>query len=326
MPPRACPRNNRNTVRSYAKSYANIAMLALALVTTFSRINAAARGTARATSLNAREFCNDTSSSRELQPWNLYKRVVSFSLFAPSSAEEEADFPAFLNGVVQNARDAKLYYPDWVVRVYVIGLDIKTEGVLLRQSNVELVRCKLTQPLNSSSSRKMLTRFLVYDDPKVSVAIVRDADSRLSPRELFAVNEWISSDLHFHVMRDHAAHDVAVLGGMFGMKRGALRDASMSQLITHALIENPTYITGVRGEDQAFLTRYVWPKVKNSCFAHDVDAKRCSKYGSERCRDFPMGTRDEPAKFYVGAAFKSESHASASARSYTCAVTCTIDG
>ena len=67
---------------------------------------------------------------------------------------------------------------------------------------------------------------------------MRDADSRLSPRELFAVNEWISSDFRFHVMRDHASHDVAVLGGMFGMKRGALTDASMSQLITRALIEN----------------------------------------------------------------------------------------
>ena len=136
----------------------------------------------------------------------------------------------------------------------------------------------------------MLTRFLVSDDPKVSV-VVRDADSRLSPRELFAVNAWISSDFRFHVMRDHASHDVAVLGGMFGMKRGALRDAgcAMSQLITRALIENPTHIRGVRGEDQAFLTRYVWPKVKHSCFAHDVNARRCSKFGSERCRDFPMG-------------------------------------
>ena len=69
---------------------------------------------------------------------------------------------------MQNAKDAKLYYPDWVVRVYVIGLDIKTEGVLLRQSTVELVRCELTLPLNSSSSRKMLTRFLVYGDPKAA--------------------------------------------------------------------------------------------------------------------------------------------------------------
>ena len=164
---------------------ASATLFALALVF-FRRIYAAEREAVRATRFNARDFCEQTST-RELEPWNDHKKVLSFSLFAPSSVEEEADFPWFLNGVVENAKDAKLYYPDWVVRVYVIGLDIKTEGVLLRQSNVELVRCELTLPLNSSSSRKMLTRFLVYD-PKVSVAIVRDADSRLGPRELFAVN------------------------------------------------------------------------------------------------------------------------------------------
>ena len=243
-------RPSRSIFRSHATRGASVTLFALALVF-FRRIHAAEREAVRATRFNARDFCEQTST-RELEPWNNHKKVLSFSLFAPSSEGEEADFPWFLNGVVQNAKDAKLYYPDWVVRVYVIGLDIKTEGILLRQPNVELVRCELTLPLNSSSSRKMLTRFLVYDDPKVSVAVVRDADSRLSPRELFAVNAWISSDFRFHVMRDHASHDVAVLGGMFGMKRGALRDASMSQLITRALIENPTHIRGVRGEDQAF--------------------------------------------------------------------------
>ena len=132
----------------------------------------------------------------------------------------------------------------------------------------------------------MLTSFLVYDDPKVSVAVVRDADSRLSPRELFAVNEWISSDFRFHVMRDHASHDVAVLGGMFGMKRGALRDASMSHLIHASFDRKPNPHQGRSRRRSSFLTRYVWPKVKHSCFAHDVDAKRCSKFGSKRCETF----------------------------------------
>ena len=170
----------------------------------------------------------------------------------------------------------------------------------------------------------MLTRFLVYDDPKVRLAIVRDADSRLSPRELFAVNEWISSDLDFHIMRDHAAHDVPILGGMFGMKRGALRDTSMSELITEALIDSSARITGARGEDQAFLKKYIWPKVKTSCFAHDVDTKRCSKFGSKVCRGFPMGLRDELAEFYVGAPFKSDSSSEFSTQSYACTIQCGI--
>ena len=320
-------RAGRSIFRSHATRGASATLFALALVVFCRRIHAADRDTVRATRalLNARDFCEQTST-RELEPWNFHKKVLSFSLFAPSNEGEEADFPWFLNGVVQNAKDATLYYPDWIVRVYVIGIDVKAERTLEAQQNLELVRCTSSLPLNSSSSRKMLTRFLVYDDLKVRLAIVRDADSRLSPRELFAVNEWISSGLEFHAMRDHAAHDVPILGGMFGMKRGALRDASMSQLITKALIDSPARITGARGEDQAFLKRYIWPKVKNSCFAHDVDAKRCSKFGSTTCQDFPVGTRDESLNFYVGAAFKSDSSAASFASSYSCTLKCAIDG
>jgi len=318
-------RASRSIFRLHATRGASAALFTLALV--FCRwVHAADREAVRETTalLNARDFCEQTST-RELEPWNFHKKVLSFSLFAPSNEGEEADFPWFLNGVVQNAKDAALYYPDWIVRVYVIGLDIKAERTLQQQENLELVRCTSSLPLNSSSSRKMLTRFLVYDDPKVRLAIVRDADSRLSPRELFAVNEWISSGLEFHTMRDHVAHDVAILGGMFGMKRGALRDASMSELITKALIDSPARITGARGEDQAFLKKYVWPKVKNSCFAHDVNAERCSKFESKTCRNFPMGSRDESTKFYVGASFKGDSLSVSSTQSYACAVRCAID-
>ena len=317
-------RASRNIVRVHAARGASAALFALALFR-FGWIHAAERDTVRATRalLNARDFCEQTST-RELEPWNFHKKVLSFSLFAPSNEGEEADFPWFLNGVVQNAKDATLYYPDWIVRVYVIGIDVTAERTLETQQNLELVRCTSSLPLNSSSSRKMLTRFLVYDDPKVRLAIVRDADSRLSPRELFAVNQWISSGLDFHIMRDHAAHDVPILGGMFGMKRGALRDTSMSELITEALIDSSARITGARGEDQAFLKRYIWPKVKTSCFAHDVDAKRCSKFGSKVCRGFPMGLRDELAEFYVGAPFKSDSSSEFSTQSYACTIQCGI--
>lgn len=319
-------RASRSIFRAHATRGSSAALFAFVLVFVFGLIHATEREGVRVTTspLNFREFC-DEASTRELEPWNYHKKVLSFSLFTPSNKGEEVDFPWFLNGVVQNAKDAALYYPDWIVRVYVIGLDIKAERTLQLQKNIELVRCTSSLQLNRSSSRKMLTRFLVYDDPKVRLAIVRDADSRLSPRELFAVNQWISSDLDFHVMRDHAAHDVAILGGMFGMKRGALRDTSMSELITKALIDSPARITGARGEDQAFLKKYIWPKVKNSCFAHDVNAKRCSKFGSKVCRGFPMGSRDESTKFYVGASFKSDSLSVSSMQSYACAVRCAID-
>ena len=43
---------------------------------------------------------------------------------------------------------------------------------------------------------------------------------RFSARESAAVSEWLSSDLPFHIMRDHNYHNSHVLAGMWGAKLG----------------------------------------------------------------------------------------------------------
>ena len=264
----------------------------------------------------------DAKPVNELQKSNSNKKVLAYSLFAPLSEAEKSDFPFFLDGMRQNAKDARLYYPDWLVRVYVIGLSSEQESTLRKEPNLEIIRCRSSSLLTASSSRKMMTRFLAMDDPLVEYAIFRDADSRLSPRELFAVNEWLASGYGFHAMRDHEQHSVPVLGGMFGTRRGVLPSKVWS-LMQQAISENPDGIQGVRGEDQSFLKAYMWEKVRGSCVAHDVDLDRCNRFGSIECRDFPMHGRSEDSNFFVGAMFKHDAHSSTSAH-YTCQVSCTI--
>ena len=41
---------------------------------------------------------------------------------------------------------------------------------------------------------------------------------RFSGREAAAVSDWLSSDLPFHIMRDHTNHGVQMLAGMWGAK------------------------------------------------------------------------------------------------------------
>ena len=43
---------------------------------------------------------------------------------------------------------------------------------------------------------------------------------RFSARESAAVSEWLSSDLPFHIMRDHNYHNSRILAGMWGAKLG----------------------------------------------------------------------------------------------------------
>ena len=254
---------------------------------------------------------------------NQNKKVISLSLFSPPSQEDEADYPWFLDGALRNAEDARMYYPEWIVRIYVIGLGDKDEQRLLDVHNIEVVRCREDAIWGSSASRKMMSRFLAADDPSVQFSIYRDTDSRLNVRELLAVNDWISSGHHFHAMRDHGQHSVPMLGGMFGIKRGGLR-FPISDLIRQALAENPAGITGTRGEDQSFLLRYLWPLARDDCISHDIDLARCENFGSISCKPFPTTSRNEDENFFVGAAFKRDVNRVGESLRYKCDAQCKV--
>ena len=71
-------------------------------------------------------------------------------------------------------------------------------------------------PLLSSTLSKlnrMIWRLLPLIDPTVDRYMSRDIDSQVNPREVAAVNQWLQSKYTFHVMRDHWAHDMPILGG-----------------------------------------------------------------------------------------------------------------
>jgi hypothetical protein len=203
-----------------------------------------------------------------------------------------------------NSENAKTFYPDWVVRIHTVGLSKSDEETLLQHSNVELLRCKRFQ----SKYRMAMARFLAVDDPNVLYTIVRDLDSRLNFRELMAVNEWIASGLGFHSMRDHQAHIVPVMAGMFGMRRGMFGNAtSMTALVQKAITKYPdNVVPGCCGDDQNFLSMFVWPRIKSTTMDHDSTPGRGKRHGSKECRDFPSFPRSEEhdRNFYVGAAFK----------------------
>ena len=54
---------------------------------------------------------------------------------------------------------------------------------------------------------------------QVDLFLSRDLDSRISPREVSAVTEFLSDPrANFHVMRDHPAHVTYIMGGLWGVK------------------------------------------------------------------------------------------------------------
>ena len=132
----------------------------------------------------------------------------------------------------------------------------------------------------------MTYRFLVFADPEVDVAIVRDVDSRISARDIAAVNEWLSTDLSFHIMKDHpVGHGYLISGGMFGGRTDKLRN--IEKLLLNFFHENPYYIYGA---DQTFLAEEVYPIIKDDCLFHS-EHYDCNLTGKSIQKSFPTPNR-----------------------------------
>lgn len=172
-------------------------------------------------------------------------KIIAFSLWGKSAR--------YTQGMIANAELAKIVYPDWRVRVYV-GSDVKIGYV----ENLLSLKCEIVQ-MSGCDWLGMFWRFLAADGD--SIMLSRDADSRLTFREKSAVDEWLSSDKDFHIMRDHQYHGVPILGGMWGCRNGVIK--GITGWIDSYNKENRL------GIDQDFLKDIVYPKVKTNSCVHD---------------------------------------------------------
>ena len=135
--------------------------------------------------------------------------------------------PKYITGAIRNAELVKVWFPGWVARFYVDDTVPKDKIATLQAKGAEII---------SMGSRikggiaGMFWRFLVADDATVDRWIVRDSDSRLNPRERFAVEEWIRSGKSVHTIRDHPNHERPLNGGLWGGVRGAIR-GSMTEMV-----------------------------------------------------------------------------------------------
>lgn len=176
------------------------------------------------------------------------KRVISFCLWGNN--------PKYCVGAIRNAQLAKKIYPGWEVWVY-CGTSVPESTISdLRENDAKII-------LRSEEGdwTGMFWRFEPIANPDVDAMISRDADSRLSLREKKAVDNWLSSDKLFHVMRDHPAHGIEILGGMWGARKPVLGD--MIHLINSYNKGNFWQV------DQNFLKQVVWPRVAYTTCTHD---------------------------------------------------------
>lgn len=201
------------------------------------------------------------------------KRIVSFSLFGTSSL--------YLEGALRNARLVPSIYPGWIARVYASQEIPESLVSQLKREGAEVIRQHRRGTIDG-----MFWRFLPSAEEGIDAMVVRDVDSRPTPREFAAVSEWIASGKTLHIMRDHPFHRVPILGGMWGCRELAIPD--MADLIAR------WNLWARKGQDQDFLRDAIYPRFRDDCLVHS----ELYQYHGELCRPFPM---PRPSGEFIGA-------------------------
>jgi hypothetical protein len=186
------------------------------------------------------------------------KNIISFALWGEN--------PLYVNGAIWNAEHKNEFYPGWVCRFYHDdSVPIDAINKIKRTGAETFLMARTTDVLG------MYWRFHpMFDDPDIFRFIVRDTDSKFSQREVKMVNEWIGSNKPFHIIRDCESHATHILGGTWGAIAGCIPNFEQyvsswfSQLIPDG--RNPRGL--FHGSDQIFLSKYVWPYIKDNHIAH----------------------------------------------------------
>lgn len=202
-------------------------------------------------------------------------KIISFSLWGKNLK--------YTIGAIKNAKLAKIIYPDWKCCFH-IGNDVDQFVV----DELTRLDCAIFK-YDSSGWNGMFWRFFLANSN--DVVISRDTDSRLNTREKLAVDEWLSSDKDFHIMRDHSHHGTEILGGMWGCRNGIL--FGIDDLINNYPKDNLYQI------DQKFLKDVIYPKIYDNVLVHD-DFVRPNIYYHPNTKSFPSNRKYNE---YVGAPY-----------------------
>lgn len=223
------------------------------------------------------------------------KKIISFSLWG--------DSPHMWEGAAENARLAKLYYPEWECWFHVPADTARLlDASYVRQAVDALywlgnARLEYVNALHGWPG--LFWRFAPVFDADVAITLIRDCDSRLNPREAAAVNEWLNFSgglllegfkrgRTLHHMRDHIEHTtVPIMGGMCGFTHWP----RMRELLGAWTDRDH------KGADQEFLAASVWPLLREDALCHDRWPDG-THYPSSMSPEDPAAYHYKPEEFF----------------------------
>jgi hypothetical protein len=181
------------------------------------------------------------------------KKVFSFCIYGTHSK--------YLDGLKENIETITKLFPEFHIYIYG-GTDVPVEYQTQYKMypKVKYISC----PYNDL--QLMYERFFAIDDSDVELMLVRDADSRIGMRDQWCIDEFLSGNELFHIIRDHEHHSLRIMGGMWGIKKNCLQ-VKLRDLYNHWKQSHMNILTDYRS-DQLFLSDCVYPLVKSKALIH----------------------------------------------------------
>ncbi len=229
------------------------------------------------------------------------KGAIAFSLYDGGNAHDRND--RYWGGAMRNLELFRSVWPANWEPVMFVAEGTNTSALTLATRNATVPRVVHVSPAVFGSWKAenvaMFFRFLA-PDLDYDVVLVRDVDSRPLMRDRLAVEEFVGTTYCFHSMHDHPFHSLALLGGMWGAKRGTF-SRPMLELIREYFRHYPPHAP--KGIDQNFLWQVVFQQVRWRTLDHNSAARFCEWWpllylGSRR----PFPTKRRFNDEFVGSA------------------------
>lgn len=213
-------------------------------------------------------------------------KAVSYSLFGYDRSRQDNcfDFQSYLRGLHICIRFNRILYPDWV---NVLNLDNATYNSPYKpifdwhvsKGWLKLNMCPDGEPLCKAMLWRLKTVFsYVHPHWEYSHVICRDLDSISTYREAQMVQQWIDEDKAMHCITDSISHTIPMMGGMIGFRPGYVNDIMRLNInpenAWEKLLSLATGIDySVKGSDQDFLNRVMYPKLCQNATEHFIKGR-----------------------------------------------------
>lgn len=196
--------------------------------------------------------------------------------------------PKYHDGLLDNLHLASVHFPGWRVFVYVGS---ETPATYIR--TLEAIPNAVVRLTGISGHRNSLHRFFAIDEPDVELMLVRDADSRIHWKDRWAIQRFLESGKGAHIIRDHQDHSIAILAGLWGVRKELLtrpiREMVSEWVPAHAGSGDASDPLGF-GIDQNFLKLVLYPLITSQALVHY--SFNCL-YAGEHAERFPFEWSDE---------------------------------